>query len=410
MTADGDIRGEVVRLRRSSAFAPVPVGAALVPALALALIGRNEIGWLWGLLLALGIPLWIAVDRAGRRRDALVLAYDDETVRSYLRGRLAAQAALASRLWLLVVYGFGCVFFAAVYGEGSTPRHPAEPLLGLQLLLVGVTLLGSAVWRMVLAHLRKRRLAALGGPPSSAPPEPWLVETTHRVNDAEGAAYAALFWHEATGVAMKEAKRAVAALPPPQQPADGAGPPDEVVRATVRKLRRSVLAGQAAILAMLLALTATQQWARGWPAGPAASELTTSQKIYAAVAAFIVLVAMASWNMHTKALRGTPASLRAHCRRMLEMRLRRIAKWSPLAILLAVFALYLVGTAVLRIATDVLEERPIRGFPRLVESLIFVLWFIAIPLHARLRGLPKERRQFEELFGAGEPPPIPPVA
>lgn len=419
MTTD-TLREEVIALRRRSLYAPLPMGVALVVAVMLGIAGGDPSWGVWIVLLAGGVPLWIAVARDARRRDATVLAKGDDVVRSYLRGRLDGQIVQTSRL-VSAFIAIPFLLLGLVFLVGGT-KHPARPLLAAEYFLVGAVLLVSVLHRRFRVRpALVRRRAELGEAPAS--PEPWLADVAREIAAAQGDTHAALFWHETTGVKMRDANVAVRNLPepPPATVEAGAfstaaadpGPPDDVVRARIRTLAWRDLAGHAITLAILAALFVTQNWAKGGTVHSIAreqwGELTIAQKAYAVIGAFTVLVAFAQRHLHRQALKGGASSVRAYYRRELERRLARVSKWSVAEkVFLGVAALFVVE-AVIGIAGGTESHRG-GGWPALAEALVFVVWFVVVPYATKRRRRPVLAREFAELIGAGEPPPVPPVA
>jgi len=417
------LRDEVVRLRRRGTLTPLPLGVAMFASIALCVFDGGA--WMpWAAFLAFGVWISFAVAKDARRREAVVISRDDETVRSYLRGRLDEWLKRSTRIATALAFA---AFMPTLIGAAhlaTSAREPADLLLATRCFLFGGALVVMVVDRLFVARPAVKRLrSSLGDAPPSATPAPWLVDVAREIAAAQGDAHAAFFWNEATGVGLRAAKAAVRGLPPgpaPESPpptpnapdsvVPAAGPPIEAVRAGVKTLARRDAVDPAASFAILAVLFVVRNWEKSasWSAFASTpwSTLVRAQPVYAGIAAFVVFGGLAQFSLHRGALNGNEASLRTYYRRELEKRMTRVARWSKFEIALVVFAAGFFAIAVAEVVLDAVRARPVTHFADLVVSVIFVAWFIAMPWLSKRRLRPLLERERADLLGPDEPPLI----
>jgi hypothetical protein len=408
MSGDVDVRAEVLRLRRNGWSELLAVGAALVVAGVCGFAWGGDTWIVWAVLLALGTWLYRVASKASRLRDAAVLELSDEAVRAYLRGRLDGLIARYSRVLMsIVAVPFVLLGVALV----SAPRDRPDLLaFGAAFLSLGGALFVLPLWRRFVSRPALIRLRTAIGEGDGVP-APWVVEMARKIAAEKGETFAALFWHEATGVKMRDARSAVMTLPDaPSTTSAAVGPAPDVIRARIRAFARADLAGGAATIVVLAALAVTDGWGMHatreeiWRQGP--SLLSGPQRFFAVLGVLVLLGAVVRNNMHRAALKAADGPMRTYYRRELDQRLARSSKWSPVQIALVVVAAVFVASAVVRIALDVVRDRPTTGVPWLVESLVFATWYVAMPWRAKRKWRPVLERERAEFVGPDEPPLI----
>jgi hypothetical protein len=413
-----DLREELVRLRRRDWLATVPVGVALLVSAVVA-AACGDVSWVvWATVLVLGTWLCRTAAKAAHKRDAAVLALDDDAVRAYARGRFDGLIARYAR----VGAAFVAVPFVLLGSVLVLPPHDRPDLLsfGTAFLSLGGVLLVLTLWRRFVARPALiRRRAAIGD--GSAAPAPWAVKMARKISAAQGDGFAALFWHEATGVKMKEAHVAVRNLPdaaaPPSAVADSPsaaapGPSADEMRVVIRSLRRRVLGAHATYVAGVAALFLLENWAKGgsWRsvARDTWSQLTIAQQAYACVGGFFLLGAFAQWTVHRQALAGNAASMRAYWRRVLARRLAHLSGWSAVRIVWTCVAAALAANAVYRFVADGGSARGGGVSPRLVEAALLCAWLLARLFGPRTKARSRAERALADFDAKCAAPSVPP--
>jgi len=405
-----DVRAEVVRLRRRDWLATVPVGVALLVSAAVAAVCGDASWIVWTIVLALGIWLVRVAAKAARLRDAAVLALDDDAVRDYVRARLDGLIARHKRAWpALLAIPFVLLGAVLVIPPDDRPDLMA---FGAAFLSLGGALFVLPLWRRFVSRpaLIGRRAALGDGPPR---PAPWVVKMAREISAAKGDSFAALFWHEATGVRMKEAHVAVRNLPPESAPAaPDSGPSADGMRVAIRSLRRRDLGVHAKYAAGVAALFLLENWAKGgsWRsvARDTWSQLTIAQQAYACVGGYFLLGAFAQWTVHRQALLGNAASMRAYWRRVLARRLARLSRWSAAQIVWTCVAASLAANAVRQYIAHDGRARLGGVSPRLVEAALLCAWLFVRLFRPRTKYRSRVERALAEFDAKCAAPSVPP--
>lgn len=403
MSDDGvGLREEVRRLRRADHRRFVALLAALLVATAGCVVFRRTEGVVFGGLLALLCAACVSATKHSRGRDERVLGMDDEAVRDYLRGRLDGLIARTKKLMLPALLGvpvalLGLLLVAVeAFVDGGPPR-PDLAAFGVAFAAMGSVLAGLLWTRFVTRRALIRRRGELGDAPATTPA--WIVEMARDIAAKESVSYAALFWHEATGVRVRDAGRAVRNLPDPPGAPPPSGPPDEVLRARVRKLARGDLIGHAVSVALFVGILAADVRAIGRTSdeflreGPA----TFAQGAWLGFAALFLAGGLVAHALHRKALAGGASSLRAYYVRELDKRIARLVGWKAAAIARALAGTLFLAAAAGAAGGQLARGGPVAAAPWLVEALLVFAWLVALPWWNRRRALPALERRREEL-------------
>ncbi len=413
MTGDA-LRDEVIRLRRGSYRSAWPMGAALLLACALALVHADGAGLVWLTTLGLGALLLVPAAKDAAKRDAAVLALGDATALAYLRARLRVSIRSTSRVGLVLLALPPVLIGSAVMMESSNPA--LYVWRGAQFLVIGI---GAAATVLLRRFARRpaleRWLASAGHPPPAVGHEPWIAEAARRIRIVQGPRSAAFFWHEVTGLTMPAARSAVDSLPEPAPEEDGvpsaaSWPPIDVVRQRVAAALRRDMQVWGLHLTIVAVLFVIANWANGrsWDsfADDPFGHLSLGQKIFLGLGGLTLLAAWGQWSTTGHAMKGNETSVRAWYRGELEKRLARLSKWSAGEIFCVVIASVFLAIAVVGLARQIVVAERGNGVALLVESSVFVVWFVVLPYLVKRAGRPRAQRELDEFLRADAPPPL----